>query len=135
MALGADVVRQAFAAAGRSDREALFRLLQPGVEWQMMGLLATRQPIYRGREEIWGYICALREQLGDFESRLLEVDEVGDQVVARVRVCGHRDGGESFELDFSTVMRVQAGRIVHADNYDDHAEALTDAELRLGSVG
>ncbi len=128
-----EVARRAFEAAERSDREALFALLKPGVEWQMIGLLGDRQPVYRGREEIWAYVCALHERFEDFGAELLDVDEVGDQVVGRVRVHG-RPHDEEIELMFSTVMRVRDGRIVRADNYEDHDEALTDAELRVDSA-
>lgn len=135
MADNAEIVRRAFEAVDRGDKEALFGLLRPGVEWQMLGLLSDRSPVYRGREEIWAYVRSLREQIDDFRSEILEASEIGDQLVARVRVHGRPAGGEELDFEFSTLMHVEDGRIVHADNYDDHEEALTDAGLRLGKAG
>ena len=132
---GTDIVRQAFEAVDHEDKEALFRLLRPGVEWQMLGLLSSSSPLYRGREEIWAYVRSLHQDIEGFRSEIVEMSEIGPQVVARVRVHGRPAGGDELAFEFSTVMRVEEGRIARADNYEDHEEALTDAGLRLGKAG
>ena len=114
---------------------ALFRLLHPGIEWQMLGLLSDTPPVYRGREEIWAYVRSLHEEVEGFRSEIVEMTEVGPQVVARVRIHGRPAGGPELDFEFSTVMRVEESRIARADNYDDHEEALTDAGLRRGKAG
>jgi ketosteroid isomerase-like protein len=131
----ADILRRAFEAVDRGDKEALFHLLHPGIEWQMLGLLSDTRPVYRGREEIWAYVRSLHEEVEGFRSQIVEMTEVGPQVVARVRIHGRPAGGRELDFEFSTVMRVEEGRIARADNYDDHEEALTDAGLRLGKAG
>jgi ketosteroid isomerase-like protein len=131
----ADIVSRAFEAVDHGDKEALFHLLRPGVEWQMLGLLSDTNPVYRGREEIWAYVRSLHEDIEGFRSEIVEMTEIGPQVVAKVRVHGRPSGGRELDFEFSTVMRVEDGRIAHADNYDDHEEALTDAGLRLGEAG
>jgi ketosteroid isomerase-like protein len=131
----ADIVQRAFEAVDREDKEALFRLLRPGVEWQMLGLLSDSSPMYRGREEIWAYVRSLHEDIEGFRSEIVEMTEIGAQVVARVRVHGRPAGGRELDFEFSTLMRVEDGRIARADNYEDHEEALTDAGLRLGKAG
>ena len=129
----AQVVRAAVEAAERGYREALFRLLRPGVEWQLIGLMPERPSFYRGREEVWGYARSLAETLDDPHPELTEVEEVGDQAVARVHLHGRRrDSDEPVDLEFSMLLKVQDGRIARADDYEDHEEALTDAELRRG---
>jgi len=132
---GLDIVRQAFDAVDEGDKEALFRLLRPGVEWQMLGLLSDRNPLYRGREEIWAYVRSLHEGIEGFRSEILQMSEIGPQVVARVRLHGRPAGGDELDFEFSTLMRVEEGRIARADNYEDHEEALTHAGLRLGKAG
>jgi ketosteroid isomerase-like protein len=134
VAEAAETVRRAFEAVDRGDKEALFRLLRPGVEWQLLGLLSDNSA-YRGREEIWAYVRSLHEDIEGFRPEILELSEVGPQVVARVRIHGRPPGGEELDFAFSSLMRVEDGRIARADNYDDHAEALTDAGLRLGKAG
>ena len=127
----AAVVRSVFEAADRGDKQGLFRLLKPGVEWQLVGLMPDRPSFYRGREEVWAYARSLAEEIQDLRPELTEVVEVGEQVVARVSLRGRsRVSGDDVALDFSMLVRVADGRIARADDYEDHEEALTDAELR-----
>ena len=134
MAEAVEIVRRAFEAVDKGDKEALFRLLRPGVEWQLLGLLSDNE-VYRGREEIWAYVRSLHEDIEGFRSEILELSEIGPQVVARVRLHGHPARGQELDFVFSSLMRVEGGRIGRADNYDDHDEALTDAGLRLDKAG
>jgi len=128
-----DVVRDAFAAADRRDKQALFRLLSPTVEWHMAGLLPDQPAVRAGREGIWSYALALSEQIDELHRDLTEVEEVGDQVIARFTVRGKaRATGSRVALEFSLLARVVNGRIVTGRNYEDHDEAVTDAQLRLG---
>ena len=127
-----DVVRDAFEAADRRDKQALFRLLSPNVEWHMAGLFPDQPPVRTGREGIWQYALMLFEQIEGLERRLADVEEVGDQVVARYHVSGNaRDGGSPLEFEFTMVARVRDGKIVSGRNYEDHDEAVTDAQLAL----
>jgi ketosteroid isomerase-like protein len=125
------VVRAVFEAAARGDKDALFRRLRPGVEWQLIGLIPDQPSFYRGREEVWAYARSLAETFEDPEPELVAVQEVGDQAVARVHLRGRsRADDEPVDLEFSMLLKVQDGRITRADDYEDHEEALTDAELR-----
>lgn len=134
MAESTEIVRRAFDAVDRGDKETLFRLLRPGVEWQLLGLLSDNS-VYRGREEIWAYVRSLHEDIEGFRPEILKLSEIGSQVVARVRIHGRPAGGEELDFEFSSLMRIEDGRIARADNYDDHDEALTDAGLRLDKAG
>jgi ketosteroid isomerase-like protein len=80
-------------------------------------------------------VRSLHDDIDGFRSEILELSEIGPQVVARVRVHGLPAGGEELDFAFSSLMRVEDGRIARADNYDDHDEALTEAGLRLGKAG
>ena len=133
----AAVVREVFAAAERGDREAAFRLVRPDAAWQMIGLRGPRdRRVYSGREEIWGYAGLLASQLDGLHWELAEVEEIGDHVVARVRIHGRdRRTAEPLDTEFSSVIRIEDGRVARADNFEDHDEAVCDAELRLGAAG
>jgi ketosteroid isomerase-like protein len=132
----AAIVREAFAAAARGDREAAFRLIQPDASWQMIGLRPQDKRVHIGREEIWAYVGLLGEQIEGLDWELGDLDEIGDYVVARVRIKGRdRRTEEELDVEFSSVIRFEGGRIAHADNFEDHDEAVCDAELRLGAAG
>jgi ketosteroid isomerase-like protein len=132
----ASIVREAFGAAERGDREAAFRLIKPDAAWQMIGLRPQDQRVHSGREEIWAYVGLLGSELDGLHWDLDAVEEIGDHVVARVRIRGrNRQTDEELEVEFSTVIRIEHGRIARADNFEDHDEAVCDAELRLGAAG
>jgi ketosteroid isomerase-like protein len=132
----ASIVREAFRAAERGDREAAFRLIKPDAAWQMIGLRPQDQRVHSGREEIWAYVGVLASELDGLRWELDDLEEIGDQVVARVRVRGrNRRTDEVLDLEFSSVIRVEEGRIARADNFEDHDEAVCDAELRLDATG
>jgi ketosteroid isomerase-like protein len=128
----ADIVREAFEAADRRDKQTLFRLLSPTVEWHMAGLFPDQPPVRAGREGIWTYALMLFEQIEGLERELSEVEDVGDQVVARYHVRGKtRENGAPLDFEFTMVARVKDGKIVSGRNYEDHDEAVTDAQLAL----
>lgn len=129
-----DVVRGVFAAAARGDKQAMFALLKPGVEWQLIGLIPDQGSFYRGREEVWAYAQALAAEIEDMTAELTEVTEIGEHVVARVHLQGRgHQSGEPVSLEFSMLAKLEDARIARADDYEDHEEALTDAELRRGT--
>ena len=128
----ADIVREAFEAGDRRDKQTLFKLLSPNVEWHMAGLFPDQPPVRTGREGIWQYALMLFEQIEGLDRELADVEEVGDQVVARYRVRGKsRDSGAPVDFEFTMVARVRDGKIVSGRNYEDHDEAVTDAQLAL----
>ena len=126
-----EIVRRAFDAVDGRDRATVFRLLAAGVEWKMVGLWPDQPLVRRGREDIWEYVRFLNDQLPGFTRELIATEAIGDQVVCRFRVRAEGDGGaEGVDAEFSSLVRLRDGRITHIENYEDHAEALTDAELR-----
>jgi ketosteroid isomerase-like protein len=132
----ASVVREAFSAAERGDRESAFWLIKPDAAWQMIGLRPEDQRVHSGREEIWAYVGLLGSEFEGLRWELDDVEEIGDHVVARVRIRGrNRRTDEELEVEFSTVIRIDDGRIARADNFEDHDEAVCHAELRLGAAG
>lgn len=118
-------------AVDRRDRDGAFACMAPAIEWRATGQLGDQRLDFHGRDEVWGYLGSLDESLADLRASLDSIEEVGELVVARVRLHGTgRAGGAPAELAFSSVARFEDGRIARVDNYVDHDEALTDAALK-----
>jgi ketosteroid isomerase-like protein len=132
----AAIIREAFAAASRGDREAVFRLIKPDATWQTIGLLPEDERVHSGREGIWAYVGLLASGIERLTWELDDLEEIGDHVVARVSIRGRdRRTGRDLDLELSSVVRIEDGRIARAYNFEDHDEAVCDAELRLGAAG
>jgi ketosteroid isomerase-like protein len=126
----AEIVREAFEAGERRDKQGLFKLLSPNVEWHMAGLFPDHPPVRTGRDGVWEYALLLFETIEGLERELTEVEEIGDQVVARYHVTGKtKTNGDPLDFEFTMVARVKNGKIVSGRNYEDFDEAVTDAQL------
>ena len=128
-----DVIRDALAARNRLDRAAFLSHFAPEAEWLPTDRFPELRPVYRGRDEIWEYICLIDDLLEGVEIAPQELFQVGDTVVLRYLISGRskRDGDEVQQ--YTTVLfTMRAGRVVRAVNYADYDEALTDAQRRLG---
>lgn len=103
------------------------------MEWHALGLVFSDQPVYQGREAVWAYVESLYETFSTLSIEVERTDVVGTAVVARVRLRGESASGEGgFEAQWSSVLSFRDGLIARVDNYEDHDEAVTNAELRLG---
>ncbi|HEY8866574.1 MAG TPA: nuclear transport factor 2 family protein [Solirubrobacteraceae bacterium] len=122
------------AAIDAHDRAAAYACLAPGLEWHALGLVvAADQPVYQGREAVWTYIESLYETYSALSIEVARADVVGNAVVARVELRGEPVGSAGgVEAQWSSVLSFRDGLIARVDNYEDHDEAVTDAELRLG---
>lgn len=123
-------VRDFVMAIDAHDRAAAYACLAPGLEWHALGLVISDQPVYQGREAVWAYIESLYETFSSLSVGVERSDPVGNAVVARVRLRGEAAG--AVEAEWSSVLAFRDGLIARVDNYEDHDEAVTDAELRLG---
>jgi ketosteroid isomerase-like protein len=100
----------------------------PGRDWVKAGLA---EPSYRGLEAYREYIAATAEVWGE-ENYLspVEVIDLGDRTVVladgRMRA---QASGVPLTNAFALVMTLEDGRIVRAQEYYDHAEALEAAGL------
>jgi len=126
-----ETARRLADAVNRGDRKAAFACMAPDIIWNATGLLPDQKLHYNGREEVWGYLRSLDESFERLRVDLDSVENVGSLVVARVHLhaAGRASGAET-DLVFSSVGRFEEGRIASVENYADHDEAMTDAELR-----
>jgi ketosteroid isomerase-like protein len=125
-----ETVRRLADAVNRGDRKAAFACMAPDIIWNATGL-PDQKLHYNGREEVWEYLRSLDESFERLQVDLDSVEDVGSLVVARVHLhAAGRAGGAETDLVFSSVARFEEGRIASVENYADHDEAMTDAELR-----
>jgi ketosteroid isomerase-like protein len=126
-------VRDLIAAVDAHDRAAGYACLAPGLEWHTLGLIVSDQPVYQGREAVWRYVESLHRAFSTLSIEIERMDSVGKAVVAHVVLRGTpASGADGVEAEWSSVLTFRDGLISRVDNYEDHDEAVTDAELRLG---
>ena len=82
-----EIVRRAYEAWNRGDREKAIELLDPDVKWSLPPHFPDAET-WHGRDRV---VDGLREMMGSWESLHMDVRELideGDRVVARVRFEG-----------------------------------------------
>ena len=107
----------------------MLEVVDPDVEIEpILGVLYARES-YRGREDLAAWFEEVMARWERFESRVEKARQVGDEVVAFVRLVGHR-GAESYEARIAVECRFRNGRIVSFRGRDAR-EAEEDLTLGL----
>ena len=128
-----DVVRTALDDRNRLDRNAFLGHFAPDAEWLPTDRFPELRPVYRGRDEIWEYICLIEAILEGVTIEPQELFQVGDTVVLHYLISGRsKRDGRDVKQHTTVLFTMRGGRIVRAVNYADHDEALIDAQRRLG---
>jgi len=123
------VVRAFYDAWTAGDVPAMLALVDPEVEIvPILGVLYARER-YRGRDDLAAWFREVAARWDRFESRVEKARQVGDEVVAFVRLVGHR-GEESFDARIAVECRLSGGRIVSFRGRDAQ-EAEEDLTLGL----
>jgi ketosteroid isomerase-like protein len=124
-----EIVRRAYAAWDREDREPALAFFADDVVWTPAREDPDPQP-HRGREgvrQFWGQW----EEL--FDNMRIDTEElivVGDRVVSRLHVTGSGKGsGIDVDQRVYQVTGFRDGLIVRVDEFYDRAEALEAAGL------
>ncbi|MDX6668408.1 MAG: hypothetical protein QOK04_1788 [Solirubrobacteraceae bacterium] len=126
-----ETVRRFADAVNRRDREAAFACMTPAIIWNATGELLDENVHNQGREEVWGYLRSMDESFEDLRADVESVEQIAELVVARVHLRGTgRASGVLADFGFSSVARFEGDRISRVENFVDHDEAMTEAELR-----
>jgi ketosteroid isomerase-like protein len=126
-----ELIAAALEAFDRRDRDRLFELLDPGVEWELAGFLLDQDRVRTGHEEIWDYLTFLDEEFEETRVEHGEYVEVGELVVVPVRWRGvGKRSGVAGEFSFTAVFTIAGGKVLRARNYPTKAEALEAVGLR-----
>lgn len=105
-----DVVRRFYSALSARDLDALLDTLDPDVAVKpLLGILFDRH-IFRGHAEMTAFFEQLAAGWDAFEGRVEHVRDVGDEVVAIVRLIGHR-GEQSLDAQIGVECRFTGDRI------------------------
>lgn len=125
-----EIVEAAFEAFGRGDWGALMGRLDPEIEWVTTGQFVGGQ-VYRGHAGVREFLDTLAGEFDEFHAEPENFARAADFVVADTRVSGlGKRSGVAVELQFSVVVSVRDGRIVHVRNFLERQDALEAAGLR-----
>jgi ketosteroid isomerase-like protein len=125
-----EVVKAAFEAFGRNDWSALIGRLDPDIEWVTTGQFVGGQ-LYRGHAGVREFLETLSREFDDFQAEPENFAQASDVVVADTQVSGSgKRSGVPVKLQFSLVVSLRDGKIVHVRNFLERQDVLEAAGLR-----
>jgi ketosteroid isomerase-like protein len=127
-----ETFRRGADAYNRGDVEALLELVHPDVEWHPLlpVLLGGKTTVYRGHEGVREIIRELDEAFVEIQNELLEVRDLGEQVLGIGRLWGRgRESGVETETEVVWLAEFRDGKGVRMREYLDPKEALEAAGL------
>ena len=130
------IVRRLFDAVARRDTATVLSLYDPDIEWDgsrhRWGEVLSGDPHWQGHEALRSFFRQYYEAWKDFENKLVETIDVGDQVVTVVnsRARGRTSGVEVEWGDHAAVWTIRAGKIVRVVWFPTRDDALEAVGLR-----
>ena len=110
----------------RDEHGEWLTYLDPGVVWNSLDDGSAR-----GVEEVEATMTRWESTWDDYDVIPEEFIDVGDRVIATLRVVGRgRGSGVAVDARFHQVFTLRNGKIVRMDEFTDRAEALEAAGLR-----
>jgi ketosteroid isomerase-like protein len=105
------LVRSAYEAYNRRDREGVLACFDPDIEWHVPESLAWGAHV-RGLEAVGRFFEGLRPYVGeDHRAVVDELIDAGDRVVALVRHQGTAPSGERYEVPSIMVWTAAGGKL------------------------
>jgi ketosteroid isomerase-like protein len=121
-----EVVRTYFKVWNAGDMEGVRELYDPDAVMEAMPDWPEPGP-FVGRDAVMQHLSRVRDAFdSDSVEFLSELLAVGDRVIVRVGWHGFGRGPQS-DMEWTVVSTVRDGRIINAEYYWDHAEALEAA--------
>jgi ketosteroid isomerase-like protein len=119
-----DRVRDAWAAISDNDLDRFLELIDPEVEFT--SLVAEADAVsYRGHEGVRRWWDAIREAFADFWADDIDLREVGEHILACIRLCGEVQGVR-VEQTVWQVLTVRDGLVIRWSLYRSEEEALRE---------
>jgi ketosteroid isomerase-like protein len=126
----ANVVRRALDAYNPRDLTVYDELYTPGYEWFPALMGAVDGASFVGREGVARYYEVVDDTWEEFSVAGEEFRDLGDSVLARIRVEGRGKGSGVPVAGRQTLLcDFHDGKISRVRSYLDHGEALRDAGL------
>jgi len=115
---GSEFATRVYAAINARDRDAIRELSAPDI------VVATTVETHRGPEALLEWMDEGDDAFDDFVVELLEIEELGDNVMVsmRQRGRGKASGGE-VDLPFTHVWTLHEGRATRMQSFRDRDEA------------
>ena len=114
----------------RNDPESFFSVCDPEIEWDVSHLMPDGR-IYNGHEGVREFWRDWTGTWDEFDFKLVEAVDGGDEVVARVHQVGTgRESGAAVELSFGQIWTVRRGKIMRFRAFPSFEQALEAAGLR-----
>lgn len=124
------MVRRAYEAFNRGDRETMIADLDPSFEYVPTGVLPDTVSVARGPEGYVEFAGWLWDQFDDVRVELNELMDADDKVVAAVTLRGRgRQSGVETSWHLWHVWTFRQAKVVHGRAFTDRAEALEAARL------
>src|ERR1700729_873572 len=119
-----ELVRQAFAAFARRDRDAWLSCCDPAMESSPSGDWPETATV-RGREAVWDFYVQADEPWEPGAYDLAEVIDVDRSrvLVHQVRDMRGKDSGAAVRYDYWVMFEFRAGKAVQAKWFPDRADA------------
>jgi uncharacterized protein len=128
-----EVVREIYHAVTRRDTETVFALYDPEVEWDFSRSShknVTGTTSYQGHDGLRRWWRVWGEVWTDYEDRLDELIEAGEQVISVITLRGRgRVSGAQVEVEQYGVWTLRRGKVIHVAWFDSREEALEAAGL------
>lgn len=126
-----EVVAAVLDAFDRRDKAGLVAMLDPDVEWELVGFLLDQESIRTGPEQVWDYLTFLDAEFEDIRVERGEYVEARGQVVVPIRWWGRgKTSGAQGHFSFTSVFTVANRKLVRARNYSTESEALEAVGIR-----
>jgi ketosteroid isomerase-like protein len=126
----AELARLAYDAWNRGDREAVFGVLDPDIEFWQAAELPGSAGLYRGHAGVAQALDDLESAFEDFRLEPQEIRSEGDRLAIDVRITGRgRGSGAPFEVVATHAVWVRDGEAVRWEAHFDRADALRSLGL------
>jgi ketosteroid isomerase-like protein len=116
---GTEFVARVYAAINARDRAAIRALTGPDI------VFATTVEAFRGPEALLEWMDDGDDAFDDFSVELLEVEELGEQVVVSMRQRGRgKASGAEVDDHITHVWTLRDGRATRLQSFADHDDAV-----------
>jgi ketosteroid isomerase-like protein len=120
---GTEFAARIYAAINARDRDAIRELTAPDI------VVRTTVEAYRGPEALLGWLDEGDDAFDDFAVELLEVEELGGQVVVAMRQRGRgKASGAEVDDRLTHVWTLRDGRGIALQSFADHEDAVRYAQ-------
>ena len=123
-----ELVRAGYAAWARGDLEDVMDLIDENIV--IAGQITPDGKPAQGREGLLANVKRVGEAFEELSYEPVELIDLGERVLAHVRVSGTGREGIRAELKFGQLWTFKGGKAVRVANYTDWDDAVEAAELQ-----